>query len=77
MTVKNRCGTDMVIVMEKFEVLSQHFHERTEGNQESVPPLSGQLILGLNTGPSKYGAGKLTTQTAMFGNVQVLFNDIG
>jgi len=41
MTVKNRCGTDMVIVMEKFEVLSQHFHERTEGNQESVPPLSG------------------------------------
>lgn len=67
----------MEVVMEKFEVLSQHFHERTEGNQESAPPRSGQLILGLNPGPSKYGAGKLTTETAMFGNVRVLFNDLG
>jgi len=38
MTVKNRCGTDMEVVMEKFEVLSQNFYERTEGNQKSALP---------------------------------------
>ena len=41
MTVKNRCGTDVETVMEKSELLSQHFHERTEGNQKSSPPRSG------------------------------------
>jgi hypothetical protein len=38
---ENRRGTDMEVVMEKLEVLSQHLHERTEGNQESAPPRSG------------------------------------